>query len=430
VAGGQKKKRHQLVVILTQLQLICHALQARIHRPPSVSSGFGEYAKPKTLNELIPLSTTVAQRQKGCQNGKHINSFEVINMNGRIYDPRLGRFLSPDPYVQAPDFSQSFNRYSYVWNNPMKFVDPSGEFLNLAFWGWVFFWESTANLLYGHDDPFRDAARTATEYTSAMGNVNHFQLFGNNNTYGYISFSPFNFFLPGIGVSHQEGNWTFGVEAGLSMFGWYTTASINYTNNKWSFTIGGGYGSNHWAIGGSITYDGYGPGYYYTSYGNQVGPDGNPNPQRVGGLQWNWPGGSIRLENDFLAGKIKGDTKDRWRTNSLEVAIGDLVFGSSVYTNQVNEKQGTIDLKSILWGFNWNNMESWKDGKVYSSPLWIGLRTGNVVGRFGYSHHIFQDFFQNGVHKFIVPTPYFTDYNDFKYEFYYFSGYYNPYSLW
>jgi hypothetical protein len=48
-------------------------------------------------------------------------------MNGRIYDPRLGRFLSPDPYVQAPDYSQSFNRYSYVWNNPMKYVDPDGE---------------------------------------------------------------------------------------------------------------------------------------------------------------------------------------------------------------------------------------------------------------------------------------------------------------
>jgi len=48
-------------------------------------------------------------------------------MNGRIYDPVLARFLSPDPYVQAPDFTQSFNRYAYGWNNPFKYTDPSGE---------------------------------------------------------------------------------------------------------------------------------------------------------------------------------------------------------------------------------------------------------------------------------------------------------------
>jgi hypothetical protein len=48
-------------------------------------------------------------------------------MNGRCYDPVLGRFLSPDPYIQAPDFSQSFNRYSYCVNNPLKFTDPSGN---------------------------------------------------------------------------------------------------------------------------------------------------------------------------------------------------------------------------------------------------------------------------------------------------------------
>ncbi len=58
--------------------------------------------------------------------------FCLINMNGRIYDPVLARFLSPDPYVQAPDFTQSFNRYAYGWNNPFKYTDPSGEFVFTA----------------------------------------------------------------------------------------------------------------------------------------------------------------------------------------------------------------------------------------------------------------------------------------------------------
>ncbi len=47
-------------------------------------------------------------------------------MNGRVYDPTLGRFLSADPYVQAPYFSQSYNRYTYTFNNPLIFNDPSG----------------------------------------------------------------------------------------------------------------------------------------------------------------------------------------------------------------------------------------------------------------------------------------------------------------
>ena len=52
-------------------------------------------------------------------------------MNARLYDPSIGRFVSPDPYVQAPDFSQNFNRYSYCLNNPLKYTDPSGKFIGI-----------------------------------------------------------------------------------------------------------------------------------------------------------------------------------------------------------------------------------------------------------------------------------------------------------
>jgi len=47
-------------------------------------------------------------------------------MNGRLYDPFTGQFLSPDNYVQAPDFTQNLNRYVYCLNNPLKYTDPSG----------------------------------------------------------------------------------------------------------------------------------------------------------------------------------------------------------------------------------------------------------------------------------------------------------------
>ncbi len=54
----------------------------------------------------------------------------MIHMNGRVFDPELGRFLSADPFVQFSQNLQSFNRYSYLLNNPLSYTDPSGHFLH------------------------------------------------------------------------------------------------------------------------------------------------------------------------------------------------------------------------------------------------------------------------------------------------------------
>jgi RHS repeat-associated protein len=56
----------------------------------------------------------------------------LVNMNGRVYDPVIGRFLSPDPNVQFAADLQSYNRYSYVLNNPLRYTDPTGYFLDSA----------------------------------------------------------------------------------------------------------------------------------------------------------------------------------------------------------------------------------------------------------------------------------------------------------
>ncbi len=48
-------------------------------------------------------------------------------MNGRVYDPELGRFLSADPLIQFPESTQGFDRYAYVGNSPLSYTDPSGH---------------------------------------------------------------------------------------------------------------------------------------------------------------------------------------------------------------------------------------------------------------------------------------------------------------
>jgi RHS repeat-associated protein len=55
-----------------------------------------------------------------------LDGLDVIHMNGRIYDPTLGRFLQADPVIQAPGNPQNWNAYSYVFNNPYSYTDPSG----------------------------------------------------------------------------------------------------------------------------------------------------------------------------------------------------------------------------------------------------------------------------------------------------------------
>ena len=68
---------------------------------------------------------------QGFTGHEHLYNFGLINMNGRVYDPYMSTFLSPDNYIQAPDNSQNFNRYAYCLNNPLKYTDPSGELFAL-----------------------------------------------------------------------------------------------------------------------------------------------------------------------------------------------------------------------------------------------------------------------------------------------------------
>ncbi|KRD11546.1 hypothetical protein ASE21_07510 [Flavobacterium sp. Root901] len=70
---------------------------------------------------------------RGYTGHEHLQSVGLINMNGRIYDPKLHRFLQPDNFVQDPLNTQNYNRYGYVLNNPLKFTDYSGEKFKLSF---------------------------------------------------------------------------------------------------------------------------------------------------------------------------------------------------------------------------------------------------------------------------------------------------------
>jgi RHS repeat-associated protein len=63
---------------------------------------------------------------RGYTGHEHLDPFNIINMNGRVYDPVTAQFFSPDPFIQSPGDWMNYNGYSYVMNNPTCATDPTG----------------------------------------------------------------------------------------------------------------------------------------------------------------------------------------------------------------------------------------------------------------------------------------------------------------
>ena len=63
---------------------------------------------------------------RGFVGQEHFADFDLIHLNGRVYDWRLARFVSPDPLIQVPQDSQQWDSYGYSRDNPLRFSDPSG----------------------------------------------------------------------------------------------------------------------------------------------------------------------------------------------------------------------------------------------------------------------------------------------------------------
>jgi RHS repeat-associated protein len=81
-----------------------------------------DYNDPMVVGTSYPSLTT-----RGFTGHEMVDGvLNIIHMNGRIFDPGLGRFLQADPVIQAPDNTQSWNPYTYCLNNPLTYTDPTG----------------------------------------------------------------------------------------------------------------------------------------------------------------------------------------------------------------------------------------------------------------------------------------------------------------
>ncbi|MFZ5757606.1 MAG: RHS repeat-associated core domain-containing protein [Pseudomonadota bacterium] len=95
---------------------------------------YDAWGKRRQLDGTDDTTSTIrgVSTSRGYTLHEHLDAMGLIHMNGRAYDPLVGRFLSADPNVFHATNTQGFNRYSYVYNNPMSAVDPSGYMRELS----------------------------------------------------------------------------------------------------------------------------------------------------------------------------------------------------------------------------------------------------------------------------------------------------------
>ena len=212
-----------------------------------------------SINENVPNPENYLI-DRGFTGHEHLDAFGLINMNGRIYDPVLGRMLSPDNFVQAPGNSQGFNRYSYCFNNPLVYTDPDGEFI------WFFIIGGAINtaLQYaqGNIGSIEDAAKAFVQggiggivSAGAGASLMESALYSATNALPAaniqitdelsIQISPATYMGTGqigfganIDVSYTSGNHTFSLGIGLRDFG----RNFGPSGKSFETVISAGYG--------------------------------------------------------------------------------------------------------------------------------------------------------------------------------------------
>ena len=211
---------------------------------------------------------------RGFTGHEHLTAFGLINMNGRMYDPVMSTFLSVDNYVQAPDFSQSFNRYAYCLNNPLRYVDPNGEFLTWSINQYGFslglnFTPAGIPLGFGVNVSWANGGSIGfyVEAAYRVGGTGFGAGFGVQVGYEYNfalggSFTSSGFGFASFGCFSVGGNgsYTYSLDSRTGSFGWGVNAGIGlYYNSNMNAYYGGGlsvgYGSGGWTFGASGYYN-------------------------------------------------------------------------------------------------------------------------------------------------------------------------------
>lgn len=361
---------------------------------------------------------------RGYTGHEHAEPFGLINMNSRMYDPLTGRMLSTDNYVNGQSATQAFNRYSYAGNNPLKYTDPSGDYMAIAFYAVGMAAELLSNAING-SGTFKQANENVNATKDGMSNSGmvHNRL-GENATLSF-GIDPFAMGL-GVRYAQRDGDATYGASLGIGALG----GSYGAAFGSWKvgdFTVGSSVG---------VGADGAASASVGGTYKDAV----SFGITRFGGehAQWNWQGGfksgnfSFRMTNDAWMGS------DWYRSAAAEASWEEFSIGFSLFTSQppkqeYDDELGKDDSFKSMWdgaGKSWKK-GTYSEGERKYARLYLGYNDGFTVSRIGVDAAFVQDFSQNGIHRLpLIRSPYFNTKLGPPPCFYWDLVPYNPWSLY
>lgn len=369
---------------------------------------------------------------RGFTGHEHLYALNLINMNGRVYDPIVGRMLSPDNYMQAPGLTQSFNRYSYCLNNPLKYTDPDGNWagwddlivggIGFAYgyvssgittgdWGW----KSIGAGAIGAGTALLGYYSGGASSTSSIANIfAGAPSFGN----GYAANIALNYsgrmvatnaiasILPSASFSIGDATLSIGPSFMLGSGGYSLGLNIQGSYNIGDWTIGGAIGSSYGKSGftgitgfetrqsGFLGYDdgGFGIGVSSTKFGS------GETSQTLGRATMRYKEFSGSYENDgtpfdFIG---LGDGGDDYRTASVTLGYKDFTIGMLLFTGY--RDFDAVD-KSNPREYPYGMVSNPEINKYNAGILYAGY--GNMRAGWNQDNirHAFQNVFAHGVIK-------------------------------
>ena len=331
---------------------------------------------------------------RGFTGHEHLSYFGLINMNGRMYDPFTSGFLSVDNYVQNPDYTQCFNRYSYCFNNPLKYTDPDGEnpLLFIAKAYFLFF--------------------TETGYELQK----------------YLNFAAFHF---DVHLSTEQMGIGFDVSVGVPK-----AAYLSYRAHFGSTYYWKHYDNSFKGL--EMRYGGEWTAFSVLNYSGTAFKSGETS-QTTKAITLGGPYANIRYENDYMfdlgkyfPGVPDDDHGDRYRTAAARIKLGAATVGVNLFTGDPGHYW---DDRKVFNGPDYNNRDTYVINDAGDNPdqyrsgvFYVGL--GSI--KLGWNSEGIRHCFQNIVaHDWIDQggSPYFKVLN-IRPRFYIYFGTSTGNTLW